>query len=398
MAKAPLNTAARLVLHAGEHWPQGNAAVRWQTLDAHERILAQGESAPAHWPGARETVVVLSGSQSLALQLKLPPGQRREEEKLLRYALEEHIIGDIDEQHITPIHRQNIDGGTLVDVLVTHRPRLQQIVAQLTALGRAPARVVSELQLAAAPRAGVATLTEAGEGWLLALPERPAQFIDAASLTDNLPALLPAEGIEKLIVYPRNPRSRLALDLPVACEVAARLHRLDDPERILAATNLLHGSLRPQNQPTPLTALRLPLAIAAGAAAIGLLALLADTLWQRSQLSALNSRMEHLLTSALPNTPPINPSAQLTQALDAARSAHGLLRSDDFLPLLAAYADANGGAATRSLQSLEYNNGRLTLTLHPEVDDPLQFQQRLRTHGYHIEAQTPATFTLATQP
>ena len=398
MAKTPLNTAARLLLYPGEHWPQDNAAVRWHTLDAHENVLARGESAPAHWPPARETIVVLSASQSLALQLKLPPRQRREEEKLLRYALEEHIIGDIDEQHITPLRRRNTDGGVLVDVLVTHRARLQQIVAQLTALGRAPARVISELQLAAAPRAAVATLTEAGEGWLLALPDAPAQFIDTASLTDSLPALLPAEGIEKLILHPRTARARPALNLPLPSELAVRPQRMDEPARILAATNLLHGVLRAQNQPGAFAALRLPLAIAAGAAAIGLLALLADTLWQRSQLSGLHSRMAHLLTSALPNTPPIDPPAQLAQALNGARGAHGIARSDDFLPLLAAYVNANGPGATGSLQSLEYANGRLTLNLRADQPEPEQFQQRLRTRGYRVEAQTPITFTLAPQP
>ena len=131
-----------------------------------------------------------------------------------------------------------------------------------------------------------------------------------------------------------------------------------------AASNLLHGEFAGRGQQTAwFGKLRMPLALAASAMLVWLLATVGEVLWQGHIQAGLESRIERVYRSTFPNGPVVAPAAQMRQQLNIERARHGLLRDDDALALLAQVAEALGTDATDGIVALRYEEGRLDMTL-----------------------------------
>ena len=157
--------STRLLLAIDEQWPT-RPDCPWVLLGDDGQPVSEGHSEPRHWPAAAECEVVLTGPQCLWLEVPLPRGARRDLPRLLAYALEDRLLKDPDTQHLTLSHRRPADDGErdLAGVLVVARDRLRQLIAQLTAIGRPPRRVLAEMQTA--PAGGEVWLVEAaGHAW-----------------------------------------------------------------------------------------------------------------------------------------------------------------------------------------------------------------------------------------
>lgn len=351
-----------LVLHLDDDWPATPAAP-WVLLDAAGRPVAEGDSAPRHWPQARRVHVLLGGPQAAWLRLQLPNAPRRDEPRLLAYALEEHLVHDAETQHLTVSRRSAHEDGVRLDVLVIARARLSALLAGLDALGRPPSRVglVMEALPAAAPGAWQLAAS-AGAACYLRLGDAPATAHDRGTAIALLAHLLGADA-------PALPTRVLASgDDPLVAELAAALPPGRELETLAAppwwqgaarATNLLHGAFASrQERRRWRRALKGPALLAGVALAALWLASLADVLSQRAELADLRSRMARLLETTLPGTPAIAPVQQLARALEPLRAERGLLREDDFLALLQRYALHAPVAAPAALR---YDAGRLRL-------------------------------------
>lgn len=399
--------STRLLVLIDEHWPSRPAAP-WVVLDDAGRVLSEGESEPRHWPAAAECGLVLAGSQCAWHTARLPRGARREEARLLAYALEDRLLRDPETQHLVITDRESVEAGVDVGVLVIARDRLRALVAQLSAIGRTPVLAVSELQSAPAT----------DDAWHLALG--PASLTlrsdprHGQSLDPPLEAALPLLQHALASARAAN-RAPARVVLHAAPGLAAPAGLDWTPLAVEAeagppylwwqgwsrASNLLQGEFAPRHQHGGwLTRLRWPLRVAAASLGLLLAADLGEVMWQRHQLDGLEARIARLFSTTLPNTPAIAPAAQLARQLDELRTQHGRLRSDDLLTLLAAYGQARGVATRDSVGALSYREGRLELALPAlaagERDILLA---RLASLGFSARAQAdPPRLILAAEP
>lgn len=392
-------TTTRLVLYVDEHWPQV-PALPWILLDEAGKRLQEGHSDPRHWPAAARCEVVLGGSQALWLEAELPKAPRREQARLLNYALEEQLAGEPETQHLTVTGKDGTAQGQRLRVLVVERVRLRAVLAQLEAIGRAPSRLVSALQ-------GVPATARR---WVLSVAPGGAMQLHGAP-----PLALPVDGdtLELLLghaIAQARARNQAPEGLDVLAAAGTTLPRL---EAICSALGLAHAAPRPwdwweavqlgddllHDEFAPrrgkdhwLTRVRAPLLLAAGAVSVYFLVLGGHLLWQKHELGGLDARMGRLFQTALPEVPAVSPAAQLHRELERRRAAAGKLREDDALSLLQAYVEARGTAAGASLRELRYENGRLELgltALPPEDRDVLLSRLADRGVNARVEGSDP---------
>ena len=364
----------RLLLLLDENWPQSPAA-SWVLLDEGNRPLSEGQSEPRHWPAAARCEVVLGGAQCIWHEARLPKGARRDEARLLGYALEDRLLREPDSQHLTVIARETRNDGVLAAVLVVGRDRLRALVAQLEAIGRQPSAVYAEIETAPASNANWSLSLR--DEVILLRHESAGEVIDGP-LSQALPIVEHALAAAR--AANRAPEA-VALHLAPGVNAPPLDHDTALPGTALrsgapylwwqntaGAHNLLHDEFASRAGGAGAFAwLRKPALLAAAAASTLLLATLGEVLWQKSRLSGIEERMHRIFVTAVPNTPAIAPAAQLARQLNLKRSENGRLSDDDLLALLAAYGEARGVEARNSVTDLRYANHRLELAV-PGLD------------------------------
>lgn len=378
-----------LRLYLTEHWPE-DPSCDWAVIGPDGRPASEGRSEPRHWPTAHACEVVLAGAQCLWLAAKLPRAPRREQDRLVRFALEEHLVQEPDSQHFTITDRDE-EGAR---VLVVARERLQQIAAQLTALGRPPLHAYAELQ----------TIAPAQEGWLLTLGSRHAVISGAAATPFSLDVdadLAPPTGLIATVALARH-QNRLPAQIVVRCahdapkiDLAAWSEALALPcERgedyrwaaFSGASNLLQGEFSPsQNKGRILRRIRPALWLAGGMLALEMVFSVGQIFWQNHQISQARKAMQGIFLSSFPNQPVVNATAQFRSQLSQIRHAHGQLGDDDMLSLLAVVGETLGGDARDALEGFRYEDGRLELTVSPRTAATLPaLIDRLRARGLQV--------------
>lgn len=362
----------RLLLAIDEQWPT-RPDCPWVLLGPDDQPLSEGRSEPRHWPAAAECEVVLTGPQCLWLEAPLPRATRRDLPRLLAYALEDRLLKDPDTQHLTVSHRRPADDGErdLAGVLVIGRERLRNLVAQLAAIGRAPRRVLAEVQTAPA----------SADAWQLSLTADGAilRTMPTNGLSLDLDILAPLLAQQAAAARAAN-TAPARIDVHVAAgTLAPDLTQLQAETGIAVqasspyqwwlgtdrkASNLLHGEFAMREHGTSrLGKLRPALLLGSGALTLWLVANIGEVLWLKHRLGNIDERIERVYRTSFPSTPVVSPAAQMRQQLNLERARHGLLRDDDALALLAQAAEALGTDAASGIVALRYEEGRLDLTL-----------------------------------
>lgn len=385
----------RLIIYIDESWPNRPSAP-WVLLDSGDHVLAQGESEPNHWPAATDTHVVLAGPQCSRIKVRLPRCSRRDEHRLMRYALEDQLIRDVENEHITVADREPVEDGTACSVLVTARSRLRHVVSQLQAIGWAPTLVVSELDI----------VHDHGDDWTIHVGPRGDWILHVGDGTTVCMDETSAERIiEHLLRLPRgevpSPGSLTSRSAPgvtpdkagmpdsiLGLEVRQGVIAYHWWEGLGKCSDLLHGEFAPvYARSGVLGAVRKPFALGVAAFAVFLTATIMEVLWQQHRLGSLEDRMRRIFETSVPNTPAISPALQLQRALDDTRAQHGQLRADDFLNLLDHFSAAASAEARGSVVALEYEDGRLNVTLTPSASTALPLLET-RLQGLGLEART----------
>lgn len=364
--------STRLLLAIDEQWPT-RPDCPWVLLGDDGQPVSEGHSEPRHWPAAAECEVVLTGPQCLWLEVPLPRGARRDLPRLLAYALEDRLLKDPDTQHLTLSHRRPADDGErdLAGVLVVARDRLRQLIAQLTAIGRPPRRVLAEMQTAPAGgdvwqlslSASGAILRSSPNAGLAVDGDILAPLLSQQAATARAANLAPTRIDVRLTPGLATPDlAALQAETAIPMQVAAPYLWWQGADR--KATNLLQGEFAfRDNGSAWLLKLRPALALGGGALAVWLLANVGEVVWMKHRLGQIGERIERIYRSSFPNAPVVAPAAQMRQQLNLERARHGLLRDDDALSLLAQATEALGTDAVDGVAALRFEEGRLDLTL-----------------------------------
>jgi general secretion pathway protein L len=389
LAENTLNTLLRIYID--ESWPKPTKTP-WVMLGDDGRLLQEGTSEPTHWPQADECDFVLSAPQTAWLKGRVPEKiPRGEQERVLAYAFEEKLLHEPGSQHFTITERN----GEELGVVVTARVRLQQLIETLAALDRPASRAFSEFH-AAHSKVGAWHLTLKHDGAMLRRNEGDGLALDLGPEGD------PPQLLKVLLsnLADGEPLPYLILHLPQGLDVPA----IDDWSSTLgievsigephewyrikdASPSLLHGEFTPRHHRQAwISRVQPALWLVAGALVLDLVFGLIHVAWQRHQINTINEKVSQIFQRSFPNTPTINPVAQMQRQLDSLREQFGQLRSDDALLMLSALGDALGTDGREAVQSLRFDDNVLELTLTPLVATRVgSIREQLTRQGFSID-------------
>jgi general secretion pathway protein L len=362
-----MSTLLRLRITA--EWPAQDTQCEWALYDVSGRLVERGLSEPQHWPQAANCELVLTADQCLALEAALPKGVRRHDTQLIGYAIEEHLVGDIHNEHVVA-GESRADGRTVVWVI--GRGRLSALLGALRQLGRMPQRAFSELELAPLSADAWSVCIQDGRGFVripgrtgfsfeLSGPEPPAELmlaVQAARAQGELP--------REIAVYCEQDAPFDAGAWHGVLGVAVR--RAGDYAwqtwTSRAACNLLVGDFAPPRARFAGWAPFKP-ALVIGAAALALYTVfsLGQWAWLHQRANDLRAETVAVFRAAFPQVQTIvDPVLQMQRLYDPLMRSRGRVGESDFLPLLAAVSEALGNPAPQ-YRSLGYEEGRLEFTL-----------------------------------
>lgn len=369
----------------------------WLVVDARGAATGPPQAGPltlaAPRAAGRRVLVLVPGTDVLLAEPELPARAGARLQQLIPYALEEHLAEDIDALHFA-IARRAPD-ATRARVAVVARSLLDEWLRQLRAAGIEPDAIYAESDL---------------------LPENPGQavaLLEADAVFVRPPGgsviTLPADALGQALEIARADSDSGARGLILytgaaewqqhAPAVEAQRPHFDGikiqlltggPLALFAqqlpggtAINLLQGEYTPtQANAVGWQAWRV--------AALLLLALIALHVAGRAvQLHLLKNRehqveasMRDVFRSALPGeVPPADPRQRMQERLARARGA-----GSGLLPALQALAEARDASPGTAVQSLNFHNGSLELTLTaPDASSIARLSEALHSRGWQAD-------------
>jgi general secretion pathway protein L len=394
----------------------------WLIASAAGAPLAATQSGPlaeaAAAAGGRRVCALVPGSDVMLAEPELPPRSGARLQQLVPYALEEQLADNIDELHFA-IGRRAPDSNR-TPVAVVGRTLMDEWLAALRAAGLQPDCLYADSEL-----------LPANPGQAVALLEEDTVFVRAPGAP---PVSLPIDALsEALAIAASAPRASEALALTAArpgAEAAddpgdgaaarglilysgtaewqqhsaqvgeahehfasLKVQLLSDGPLALfaqqlpgtAAINLLQGSYAPRSsRAAALSAWR--------GAAVLLLALVAlHMVGKAAELRVLTTK-EHEVDASIRDTfhrampaeaATTDARRRMEQRLATLRNGGG---SSGLLGALQAVAQARGGSAGTSVQSLNFHDGLLELTLNaPDAASLDHLSQQLRNGGWQAD-------------
>lgn len=382
------------------------AECEWVTVDPHGVLTSEpargslGDAALAR--GARR-VVVLAPAEDITLAAPdLPARGGARLQKLIPFALEEHLASEIEQLHFA--HGRAVAGG--VEVATVEASRLQGWLDALVAAGLAPAELTADALALPSNPAHVVVLLEGGR-LLLRRPGRLPLTLDATPLATALAiAGLPRPAGDD----PAAPLHVLLYATPADWEAAGPL-----VESLRGEFASLNVQLLPQGAlallaagavtQAPLSLLQGPFApregwagqwdrwrLAASLVAAVLVvhvATLGVSWWRlhRDEVQ-VDAQLHMLALEALPDVqnPARLPSVRL--AVEGRLRRSRAAASEGLLGTLGAVGEAVVAAPGTQLQSLSYRDGASDLVVSaPDVSALDHLQEVARGHGYTAQLQ-----------
>lgn len=332
----------------------------------------------------RECTLLVPSEDVLITRVALPPiRQARRRLQAAAFALEDRLVTRVDDLHFALAARADADGDT--PVLVVDRALLQGLLDDCTNAGLDIVQAVPD----------VFALPEAQQSWHVAV-------IDERVLTrtDHGHGFACEASLWPVLASGCTPPERLCLEAARSNDNAQRLrnelafepapeiesieHGDDDTvfAQLLAradahartAINLRQGELA---RASAMQAWWQPFRLTAGLAAAWLLVALAargiESYQLHQRIDSLEARSESVFRETFPNVGTINDlRVQAEQNIRALRGSGG---SGGVFPLLQATAEVTGQAGSLTIQSLQYRDGALYLSLR---GDSVQSLEALR--------------------
>ena len=360
--------SATLRLYVSADWPAHTTDCEWGLVDAKESLRQRGSSDPRHWPAAEDCEIVLSADQCLAVEARLPKGAKVRSRDLIAYAVEDRLIGEVEDEHFVAGETRR-DGST--PVWVVGRARLRAVLNAMTQLGRRPRAAFSELQLVPLT-AGRWSVGLRGRGGYVRTSHTGGFCFDSASAGPPLVLVLALREAREAGNAPDG------IDIYQAAGVeldASGWHAaLDIPVRLAgeyawqdlstrSARNLLSGEFAPRGERARIRATFKP-ALALGASALLLYSVFSvgEWIWFERQASSLKAQMVDVFRATFPQVQAIvDPALQMQRSYDQLKRERGQLGESDFLPLLATVSEAL--ASQGRYRNMSYEEGRLELTI-----------------------------------
>ena len=365
------------------------APATWLIVSAAGAPLAATQSGPLEAAAAaaagRRVCALVPGSDVLLAEPELPARSSAKAQQLVPYALEEQLADNIDELHFA-IGRRAADSARTPTAVVA-RTLMDEWLGTLRGAGLEPECLYADSELLPAnPGQAVALLEE--DTVCVRAPGAPPVALPADALAEALtiaeappPALAPAaeEGgaaseARGLILYAGTAdwqRHSEAVEAARERFASLKVQLLGDgPLALFAqqlpttgAINLLQGSYAPKSQRLAgLSAWRVAALLLLGVIALHVVGKAAELRVLKSREQQVDASTRDTFQRAMPGEPFTRDwRSRMEQRLLAARSGGG---ANGLLGALQAVAQARGAAPGTSLQSLNFHDGLLELTVN----------------------------------
>ena len=381
---------------------------RWVLRDAGGRVLRTGENFPAALPKADKVQVVAPAARVLLTSVRVPLRNRQKLLKLLPYAVEDKLMYDPDSIHVAAGARQSNDE---VAVAVIEQRWMEAVMNALRQAGQRPHEMWPETLLGKI-RPGAWQVVWQGQGGFARIGESAGFALDGGN--EEAPPLALSLAVQEARLAGKAPGS-IAVSMPdgvpapnfalwqehLGVEVAPG-HPWDwaaQARQSAGGINLLQGEFAPAGIGTEwLPRLKPALILVGMIAALQLGGGIIDWSVLTYQQRQLRHDMEANFRKAFPEAKAVvDAPLQMRRNLAELRHAAGLADSGDFLPLLAKAAPQLAGNA--SIQSMQYEHGRLKLGVRLESSSAAELKGRLVAAGMMAEfdnasAQKNATVNL----
>jgi general secretion pathway protein L len=332
------------------------------------------DGTPAPGAAVDETIGLVPADRVSVVRIAVPEMSAARLQRALRWAVEDAIAGDPEQQHVVPIERE-ADGR--LACLVADRADMAE---WLGALEARPSRLLPDA--ACLPeRAGELLLLPVGEAVLVRAPGAQFDRIEPDLLAELVPDLL-AEA----------PRGAVWLgDAPPPGVQATPSPPTAGPLELLAQGALSPGAgrfdlLRGDYAARGAAATKRQWRLVGAAALLAVLLMLGITLAEYFVLEREGERLERAVAERagelFPDIGPlVRPRTQIERALARLQGVGG----DRFVRLLAAVNPTFSGAEGVRVESLVYAEGRLDIALEtPGLADLEALQRRLRESGLAV--------------
>ncbi|HXY97474.1 MAG TPA: type II secretion system protein GspL [Steroidobacteraceae bacterium] len=394
----------------------------WLIASAAGAPLAATQSGPltdaAGAAAGRRLCALVSGSDVLLAEPELPAKSGSRLQQLVPYALEEQLADNIDELHFALGRRAGDSNRTPVAVVA--RELMNAWLAELRAAGLEPDCLYADSELLPVnPGQAVALLEE--DTVIVRAPGAPpvslpidalAEALDIAASPPRAAAALavtaPPPGTESgsessageaargLILYSGTAewqQHSAQVEQARAPFASVKVQLLSDGPLALfaqqlpgaAAINLLQGAYAPKSsRAAGLSAWRVAAMLLIGLVALHVVGKAAELRVLKAREHEVDASISDTFHRAMPAEPGTTDARRrMEQRLATVRSSGG---SSGLLGALQAVAQARGGSAGTSVQSLNFHDGLLELTLNaPDAASLDHLSQQLRNGGWQAD-------------
>lgn len=362
----------RLELMLPFRWPDTDKPVKWCVTVANEPEQQGQVSDLQDLDGqyaALPLTVYVDAADAVIMQAELPEMSRKHLAKAIPYALEDRLLGDVEQQFFTWKHHKEAE----TSVCVMAHDRIRSVLEALKShrlepdiltpvVFSAPMLENSWTLVFDAPVAWLRTGATAGAPCLVENAEPPyalTRLLDAARASETAPTGLllinPPESIDsrawssQLQLEMLIPEGRLWENMDRNGKTPINL--LQGPYTVRSSR---HGSLRRL----------LPAAILASLFVLGNGGLVAwEWIQLRNQASSIKQDMVRIFTQSFPGQTAYDPAGLMQKNLELLRQKNGGAQYDDFLPMLGPTSKALADSRIDGLTNIRYRDGHIMISV-----------------------------------
>lgn len=377
-----------LRIYLPPHWHDAASSCAWALLDDDGNIRESGSGTLASMPPSDDATVVVAAERVLATAVALPQIKRSKLETALPFALEETLIDDVADAHVTP-GAKLADGRTVLYTL--NKSWLSRFLAAVGAAKVRVRRIAPEFCL----------LPTRGSEWSMAWDGAQGFVSTAHNMGGALDSGTDAHAPVALQLL-------LQHDAPAALRLFALGSDLQPPNWEIGvpviyekqsfdwrkaaippgAPNLLWGKFAPPPRISEFWPWLRP-ALMAALLLFGVEVVISNLEW--ALLASQKRQLMHGMTETFQETfgadaAIVDAPLQMRRNVAHLRHAAGVSDEADFLPLLEKFSGALSGISGNTLRTLRYDDGKLDLEMtlaNPSALDALQ--QRITETGLRAE-------------
>lgn len=383
-----------LRIYLTAHWQDAASVCAWALLDDAGNVRESGNGTLASMPQNDNAIVIVAADSVLATTAVLPKLKRSKLETALPFALEDALIDEATEAHVTAGAKLP-DGRTVLYAL--NKNWLARFLAASATSRIRVRRVVPEFCLMPT-RAGEWSLAWDGTQGFLATPHSLGSALDSGDdvrapvalqlrLRDGAPAALRLFALGSEV-----PAPNWGIKVPVICEQQSFDWRKAPVPG--DAPNLLWGKFAPPPRISEAWPWLRP-ALMAALLLFGVEVVISNLEW------ALLANEKHQLASRMTDTfretfgadaTIVDAPLQMHRNVARLRHAAGVIDDTDFTPLLQRFSGASGAVSGSTLRTLRYEDGKLDIEMALANTATLdKLQQRIAEAG--LQAQVVDTHT-----